>query len=249
MMWRIAPVFALTIKQFLGGKSIRVVIGLAMIPVIFGLIFVLDSSIDDNWHYLGDIIFVDLMIPTLLPLTVLVLATSAFGDEIEDRTLPYLVLKPVTRLRIVLEKLIASVMVSGPIVIVGIVLAYALIMRGDWNDHTRLLWAMIVSAAVATVAYSAIFMLVSLLISRALVAALIYSLVWESILGRYVPGLRYVSIRHFVRSIYAGIAENDAYSFRFSNQAGVTAGVLTLLAASAIAIALSNWRLRRMNLE
>jgi ABC-2 type transport system permease protein len=249
MMWRLAPVLWLTVRQFLGGKAIRVVIGLALIPVIFALIFVLDSSIDDNWHYLGNTVFVDLMIPTLLPLTVLVLATSAFGDEIEDRTLPYLVLKPVTRLRIVLEKLIGSVLVSGPIVIIGLALTYLLIMRGDSGDHLRLLWAMAVAAAVATVAYSAIFMLVSLLISRALVAALIYSLVWETILGRYVPGLRYVSIRHFVRSIFAGIAENADYSFRFSKQAGVTAGVLTLLIASVIAIALSNWRLRRMNLE
>ncbi|MCC6791194.1 MAG: ABC transporter permease, partial [Thermomicrobiales bacterium] len=209
MMWRLAPVLALTVRQFLGGKAIRVVIGLAFLPTIFALIFLIDSTIDDNWHYLGDTIFVDLVIPTLLPLTVLVLATSAFGDEIEDRTLPYLVLKPVARLRLVVEKLIASVIVSGPIAMAGMAATYALIMRGDWNDHLRLLGAITAAIAIATVAYSAIFMLVSLLISRALVAALIYSLIWESILGRYVPGLRYVSIRHFVRSVFAGIAEND----------------------------------------
>lgn len=249
MTWRVAPILTLTVRQFLGGKAIRVVIGLALIPVIFALIYVLDPSIDDNWHYLGETIFVDLMIPTLLPLTVLVLATSAFGDEIEDRTLPYLVLKPVTRLRIVLEKLIGSVFVSGPIVFAGLAITYLFIMRGESGDHLRLLGAMIVAAAVATVAYSSIFMLVSLLISRALVAALIYSLVWESILGRYVPGLRYVSIRHFVRSIFAGVAENDDYSFRFANAAGTTAGVITLIVASVIAISLATWRLRKMNLE
>ena len=68
---------------------------------------------------------------------------------------------------------------------------------------------MIVASLVATVTYSSIFMLVSLLISRALVAALIYLFVWESILGRFVPGLRYVSIRHFVASIFAAVAERS----------------------------------------
>jgi hypothetical protein len=80
-----------------------------------------------------------------------------------------------------------------------------------------------------------------------LVAALVYSLIWETILGRWVPGLRYVSIRHFVRSIFADVS--DDRRFQFKNSTGLTAAVLTLLAASAIAILLSTWRLRRMNLE
>jgi ABC-2 type transport system permease protein len=245
--WRAAPVLTLTVRQFLGGKAIRVVIGLSLIPVVFALIYRLDPSVDRPRMFLGDSIFVQLMIPTLLPLTVLVLGTSAFGDEIEDRTLPYLVLKPVSRLRIVLEKLIGSVMISGPIAILGLVITYLVIFQGQSGDNLRLLGAIVAASAIATIAYSAIFMLVSLLISRALVAALIYSFVWETILGRFVPGLRYVSIRHFVRSVFAAVA-NDR-RFEFSNSTSLTAAVITLLVASAIAVILSTWRLRAMNLE
>ena len=240
------PIIWLTIRQFLGGKAVRVVIGLALIPLVFGVIYLVQPNRERPVLFLGNTIFLELMIPTLLPLTVLVLATSAFGNEIEDRTLPYLTLKPVSRSRIVIEKLVGSVLVSGPIVVLGLTLTYLVMMRGDSGAHLQLLWAMIVASLVATITYSSIFMLVSLLISRALVAALIYLFVWESILGRFVPGLRYVSIRHFVASIFAAVADDPR--FALNDATGLAAAVATLTIASVIAVALAVWRLRTMNL-
>ena len=70
---------------------------------------------------------------------------------------------------------------------------------------------------------------------------------WETILARFVPGLRYVSIRHFVHSVFAAIAQDP--KFDFNHSAGLVAALLTLFAASAIAILLATWRLGRMNLE
>jgi ABC-2 type transport system permease protein len=248
LAWRAAPIFLLTIRQFLGGKAIRVVVGLSAIPILFGIIYRIDPSIDRNARrFFGDTIFVNLMIPTMLPLIVLVLATAALGDEIEDRTLPFLILKPIARLRIVLEKLIGSVLISGPIAVAGLAITYYLVLRDAPGEHLRLLGAAVAATAAGTIAYSAIFMLVSTLISRALVAALVYSLIWESILGRWVPGLRYISIRHFVRSVFADIS--DDRRFRFNNATDLYDALATIAAASAIAIALTAWRLRRMNLE
>ena len=246
MSGRHFPIISLTIRQFLEGKAIRVVIGLALIPLIFGVVYLIQPDRERPDLFLGNAIFVELMIPTLLPLTVLVLATSAFGNEIEDRTLPFLTLKPVSRFRIVLEKLVGSVMVSGPIVVLGLTMTYIVVMRGDSGENLQLLWAMVVASLIATLTYSAIFMLVSLLISRALVAALIYLFVWESILGRFVPGLRYVSIRHFVTSIFSAIADDPR--FAVDNATSLAAAAATLAIATAIAIALATWRLRTMNL-
>jgi ABC-2 type transport system permease protein len=240
------PIIWLTIRQFLEGKAVRVVIGLALVPFVFGLIYLIQPDRERPDLFLGNGVFIELMIPTLLPLTVLVLATSAFGNEIEDRTLPFLTLKPVSRFRIVIEKLAGSVLVSGPIVVLGLTLTYLVVMRGDSGAHVQLLWAMIVASLVATITYSSIFMLVSLLISRALVAALIYLFVWESILGRFVPGLRYVSIRHFVASIFAAVAKDPR--FALNDATGLSAAVATLAIASIIAVALATWRLRTMNL-
>lgn len=237
----------LTVKQFLGGKAVRVVAGFSLIPIIFAAIDLIDPDTSRPHLFLGRTIFAELMVPTLLPLTVLILATAAFGDELEDRSLPYLMLKPFGRLRIVLEKLLGSVLISGPIVIGGLTITYLLVTQSDWDRYLRLYCAMAAATMVATIAYSSIFMLVSLLISRALVAALIYTFVWETILGRFVPGLRYISIRHFVRSIFAKIA--DDRNFEFKNSTGLTASLVMMAVATVIAIFLSTIRLRRMNLE
>lgn len=239
------PIVALTIRQFLDGKAIRVVIGLALIPLVFGVIYLIQPDWAEPDLFLANGIFIELMVPTLLPLTVLVLATAAFGNEVEDRTLPYLTLKPVRRSRIVIEKLAGSVMVSGPIVVLSLTLTYLVVMRGDSGENLRLLWAMIVASLVATITYSSVFMLVSLLISRALVAALIYLFVWESILGRFVPGLRYVSIRHFVASIFAAVTGDPGFAPQ--DATALSAALATLAIASVIAIALATWRLRAMN--
>lgn len=240
------PIISLTIRQFLEGRAVRVVIGLALIPLILGFVYLMRPEWDRPAFFLGKGIFIEVMIPTLLPLTVLVLATSALGNEVEDRTLPFLTLKPVSRLRIVIEKLVGCVAVSGPLVVLGLTLTYVVVMRGDSGENLRLLGAMVVASLVATLTYSSIFMLVSLLISRALVAALVYLFVWESILGRFVPGLRYVSIRHFVSSIFAALADDPR--FAVDNATGLGAAIATLAIATAIAIALATWRLRTMNL-
>ena len=68
------PVAGLTMRQFLGGKAVRVVALLALIPVAFGLIHLIRPELERPVTFLGEVIFLELMIPTLLPLTILVLA-------------------------------------------------------------------------------------------------------------------------------------------------------------------------------
>ena len=58
----------------------------------------------------------------ILPLVMLLFGTSAFGNEVGDRTLVYLALKPLPRWRIVAPKLLASLLVGGvPVAVSGLV--------------------------------------------------------------------------------------------------------------------------------
>lgn len=241
------PVAELTLRQFLGGKALRVVALLSMIPVAFGVIHLIRPELERPVTFLGEVVFLELMIPTLLPLTILVLASGALGHEVEDRTLHYLTLKPISRLRIVLEKLLVSVLISGALLVVGVVLTYVVVMKGELGEHADVLWAMVAATLVATIAYSAIFLLVSLLVARPLLVALVYTLLWESLVGRFVPGLRYVSIRHFVSSVFVDIA--DKPQLAVSNATPLGAAIATLAVASVVALALATLRLRRMNLN
>ena len=252
--WRLAPIFFLSIRQFVGGKAVRAVFALGMIPALFAFIYRIDPTIERPRRFLDDII-IEVMLPSVLPLAALILATGAFGDEIEDRTLPYLVLKPITRFRIVLEKLLASAVVSIPIIGLGGLVSWFLVFTDTGGDHLDILWAILAATAVGVVLYSAIFQLMSLLIRRAILASIIYSLVWESVLGRFIPGLRYLSIRHVVGSIYTSTIESVEPSDRLDTGLGIDnafsfeGAIIGTVVVSAVAILLSTWRLRRINIE
>jgi ABC-2 type transport system permease protein len=252
--WRIAPIFFLSIRQFVGGKAVRAVFALGMVPALFALIYRVDPDIARPRRFLDDII-TDVMLPSILPLAALILATGAFGDEIEDRTLPYLVLKPITRFRIVLEKMLASAVVSIPIIGIGGVVSWFLVFTDTGGDHMDMLWAILAATAVGVLLYSAVFQLISLLIRRAILASIIYSLVWESVLGRFIPGLRYVSIRHVVTSVYTSTIESLEPSGRLDaglgidSAFGVRGAIIGAVVVSVIAILLSTWRLRKINIE
>ena len=252
--WRIAPIYFLSVRQFVGGKAVRAVFALGLIPALFALIYRINPDIGRPRRFLDDII-IDVMLPSVLPLATLILATGAFGDEIEDRTLPYLVLKPITRVRIVLEKLLASATVSIPIIAVGGVLSWFLVFTGDGGNNLDMLWGILAATAVGVVIYSAVFLLMSLLIRRAILAAIIYSLVWESVLGRFIPGLRYLSIRHVVTSVYTSTIEALDPSGRLDVGLGidqafsVQGALIGAVVVCAIAVFLCTWRLRKINID
>src|SRR4051812_39170207 len=197
--WKIAPIFFLTVRQFIGGKAVRAVLALSLIPTLFALIYRLNPDVDRPRRFLDDTI-VNILLPTVLPLAALVLATATFGDEIEDRTLPYLVLKPISRMRIVIEKALASIIVSAPIIALCAAVTWVLVFTRDAGDHTDMLWAIVASIVTGVVLYTCVFQMISLLIRRAILASIVYSLVWETVLGRFIPGLRYLSIRQVVSS-------------------------------------------------
>jgi ABC-2 type transport system permease protein len=105
------------------------------------------------------------------------------------------------------------------------------------------------------VLYSAVFLLMSLLIRRAILAAIIYSLVWESVLGRFISGLRYMSIRHVVTSVYTstvdalGPSGRPDFGLGIDKAFSVQSALLGAAVVCAIAILLSTWRLRKINIE
>jgi ABC-2 type transport system permease protein len=247
LFWRPFPVATLTVRQFLGGKAVQLVAALSVLPCLYAMIRLINPDFETARRFMSKWIYTDAVVPTLLPFTVMILATLALGSEIEDRTLPYLTLKPIGRLRIVLEKLIGSVVVATPLILIGLSITYLIVFKGEARDNLRMLGAIVVSASIATIAYTAIFILLSLLVTRALVVGIIYTLVWESLLGRFLPGLRVVSVRHFTQSIYVGIVDDPRITLSHATPTG--SAIITLLVISAVSVLLATWRLRRMSLD
>jgi len=252
--WRLVPILTLTVRQFLGGKAVRVVVALSIIPCIFAAIYLLNTDVATPREALVDLFSTVLVAPTLLPIIALILATAALGNEVEDRTLPYLVLKPISRFRIVVEKYAAVLIVTVPAVLLGLGLTALIVAQADVSarsvDAERLMpvvWAMLGAATAGIALTAAIFLAVSLFVPRALLAGIVYTFIWESLLGRFLPGLRVISIRHYVQSIFVELLDDPRVTI--ANVTSLRNALITILVACLVALLLATWRLRRMNLE
>ncbi|MBA3275945.1 MAG: ABC transporter permease [Chloroflexia bacterium] len=240
----------LTIRQFLRSRSIYVVLGISLLASVLAVIVQVtpgEMSIRDLRDIFANVLYQDLIAATLLPLATLVLSTAAVGDEIEDRTLQYLTLKPIGRFRIVFEKLLAVIVVMVPIVWLGIAVTWAIVAFGNVDALRNLLWPALASSLVAIVGFGSLFLLLSMVMQRALLVGVFYVFVWETALSRFLPGIRSISIRHYTQSLFVRLVDDRRVDVpQLSAQSTV---IVTTVAICVVCVILATWRLRSMSLE
>src|SRR6476646_351171 len=147
-----SAVFVLTVRQLAGSRRIWLVLALVSLPLLAGLLFqVADATATPDEF--GDDVTRVMLASAILPLVMLLLATAAFGNEVGDRTLVYLMTKPVARWRIVAPKLAATILVGGVPVAVSGALAVAVVAEGNARGALATGVGLLVGAA----AYAAIF--------------------------------------------------------------------------------------------
>ena len=135
-----AAIFVLTVRQLAGSRRLWLVLALVSLPVLAGVLFHVGDTTTTSARF-ADNVTSKLVASGILPLVMLLFATSAFGNELVDRTLGYLTLKPIARWRIVVPKLAAALVVGGvPVAASGLV-AVALIedgaLEGGAGDGSR----------------------------------------------------------------------------------------------------------------
>jgi ABC-2 type transport system permease protein len=240
----------LTLRQFLRSKAILVVAGISLFPVLFAIIPHLipdQPSVRDLREIVGDVIFLGFLASTLLPLATLVLSTSALGDEVEDKTLQYLALKPISRTRIVLEKFLAIMLVTIPIVWFGTALTWAVASWGQFDAMRDMLWPMLAGTMVGMLGFGSLFLFLSLVIPRALLFGVFYVFIWETSLSRFLPGIRSISISHYTRSIFVRLLDDRRITI--DGPSATQTIVVTITCVILISLVLTTWRLRSMSLD
>jgi ABC-2 type transport system permease protein len=240
----------LTIRQFLRSRSLLVVVAVSLLPILFALlphVVTGEFSLRELRETMADIIYLPFTATTLLPLATLVLATSALGDEIDDKTLHYLALKPVSRFRIVFEKWLAVMIITVPIIWIGIMATWLVLSWGHIDDMTDMVWPLLASSLVGVLGFGSIFMLLSLYIQRALLFGVFYVFIWESTLSRFLPGIRSISISHYTRSLFVRLL--DDRRIVIDGPSGTTTIVITIACIVIVSLLLSTWRLRTMAME
>ena len=243
-------ILRLTIRQFLRAKAVLVVAAICAIPILFALILRMaepDISVDDMRLVIGEAIFLGIFSSTLLPLAALVLSTASLGDEIDDKTLHFLALKPVSRLRIVIEKYIGTLLITMPIAWAALVAVWLVVSWGETPATRDLIAPMLVASLAGVAGFAALFQLISLYVPRALLVGIFYVFVWEATLSQFLPGIRTISIRHYMQSIFVRLADDPEITLDGVSQLWTAS--ITIVVVIVVSLLLSTLRLRRMNLD
>jgi ABC-2 type transport system permease protein len=214
------------------------------VPILIALVFVLSNPDVEADRWTARALYTGLVVTAILPLTALLLGVSALGDELEDGTAVYLLTKPIPRWQILFPKLAAAWLITLMLVLPPALIAGMISLDGE---DSSIVVAFGVSIAAASLAYSAVFVLLSVVTTRALITGLVYAFFWEGAITSIFPGARYLSIRHYSLGIADAIADApqrvlDAYVN------GVTAVALMALVI-VMSIIYANQRLQEIEVR
>ncbi|MEH1012284.1 ABC transporter permease subunit [Micromonospora sp. CPCC 206060] len=148
----------------------------------------------------GQPVLVGLGLAVVLPVIALIVGTGVLGSEIDDGTVVHILTKPLPRWQIVLPKLAVAVGVTA------LTAALPLYVAGVLAHSVRFGLALAAAATVGALAYSAIFLALSLVTRRPVLLGLVYVLIWEGLLGNVVSGTGVLSIQQYVVALADRIA-------------------------------------------
>lgn len=181
---------------------------------------------------------------TIVPLLGLIAGTGSIGPEIDDGSIVYLISKPLSRHSIVHSKLLVAVVVVAVVAAVPTFLA-GLLMSGT-DENLALGYG--VGAAVAGLAYCSVFLLLAIVTRNAVVVGLIYVLIWESVVGNFVPGAQVLSIQQWALAITERIVDSSAVGPGVASAVSLERGLILLGAVVVGCTWYSGVRLRALRL-
>lgn len=177
----------------------------------------------------------------------LILTVATLREERDAGTLPYIYMRPISRLSIAVSSLVAGVAAASTIALGGwVATATAVAMVGADLSQAVPGLALFVAAGLG---YAALFVPLGYLVPRSLLVGLGYVIVVESILAAVVTGIAQFSVFRIALSIYADMApvfdESGAGQVLGPVTAGVGGGIMKLGAVLVVGLATLTWALRR----
>jgi ABC-2 type transport system permease protein len=217
----------LTLRGLLGRRRFLLLLPLPALVVGLALLAEAFGATPAEW---GPPVLVGLGFAVVLPVMSLVVGASVLGSEIDDGTVVHVLAKPLPRREIVFAKLVVAVGVTT--VTVGAGLALAGLVAGSG----RLVLGLLAGTALGALAYSAVFLVLSLLTRRPVLVGLVYVMVWEGLLTNWVSGTRVLSIQHYAISLADQVAGTTLFTGSLSVQVALAMAAVVTVGATVLAV-------------
>ncbi|MER3496352.1 MAG: hypothetical protein C4320_05865 [Armatimonadota bacterium] len=179
----------------------------------------------------------------VLALASAIMTTAVIGQEVEGRTIVYLLTRPIPRPVLLLVRFAASVVV---VTLLGL-FAFFMTSVGahEGIGSNPLLLRDLAVVALGALSYGALFLFVSLVVNRALILCVLFAFGWETAVPNMPGDIYRASILSHLQAAMAHPVGKGASTSLLTggrtNLISPTSGVVTMLILSAALLALSAW--------
>ena len=140
----------------------------------------------------------------LLPLVAALIGSGVVADEVEDRTLPYIITRPVPKWRFIFSKVISAFLVTAMILIVSLCMTYGVLngLSGNLLTGSILLLRVALVLLLGSLAYVSLFGLLGAAARRPVLYGLVFAFGWEKIVAHLPMRIKYLTIVKYLNDLY-----------------------------------------------
>ncbi|MGO0575257.1 hypothetical protein [Ornithinimicrobium panacihumi] len=185
-------------------------------------------------------IFLEVGLALVVPLVALLAANGVLGPEIDDGSVVYLLSTPVSRYVVASSKFVVAAGVAVLLSVAGLV---GTVLAGGMDDSW--LTVAVVTGGAAALLYAALFTALSAATRHGMIAGLVYVLVVEGLLARFLSGMRHLSVGSIAQRLGEAASDLDLPVAEMSLSYAVIASLVLLVLGALVA----GWRLQRFQLR
>jgi len=206
---RAAAIIGKTTRDIFLKKSIIFAMFFLFIPSFISIYSLVDRTEDfKEWWNLFTVLGMYLFLQLLVLLYSLIYGSSLVNEDIENRTMTYMVIRGAKKGEIYLWKYIGTVL-SLMIMFTISILSMYLLLAGHGSSRyilirTDMLLFLLLSAYAGIMFFTALFSFIGVVFKRPLMIGLLYAFFWEIVMVNIPFNIQYATGMHYLRSIFTG---------------------------------------------